>query len=108
MSYGMDLADSFRGAANCVDRILKGAKPSELAVQLPIRFELIDLDWTLSGSRPRNNSAFCFALVPAIVEFAVRFCVTYVNLNRLAGTLLARERICTDSRHAMSGEARTA
>jgi hypothetical protein len=41
LSYGMDLADSFRGAANCVDRILKGAKPSELAGQLPIRFELI-------------------------------------------------------------------
>jgi hypothetical protein len=41
LSYGMDLADSFRGAANYVDRILKGAKPSELAVQLPIRFELI-------------------------------------------------------------------
>jgi putative tryptophan/tyrosine transport system substrate-binding protein len=41
MSYGIDLADLLRGAATYVDRILRGAKPSELPVQLPTRFELI-------------------------------------------------------------------
>ena len=40
MSYGVDGADLVRGAATYIDRILKGAKPSELAVQLPTKFEL--------------------------------------------------------------------
>jgi len=40
MSYGIDNIDLFRGAAAYIDRVLKGAKPSELAVQLPTKFEL--------------------------------------------------------------------
>jgi hypothetical protein len=35
LSYGPDNADRFRRAAPYVDRILRGAKPSELPVQLP-------------------------------------------------------------------------
>ena len=41
MSYGIVLTDLLRGAANYVDRILRGAKPNELAVQLPTKFELV-------------------------------------------------------------------
>jgi putative ABC transport system substrate-binding protein len=41
MSYGSDVADLFRGAASYVDRILRGAKVSELPVQFPTKFELI-------------------------------------------------------------------
>jgi putative ABC transport system substrate-binding protein len=41
MSYGIVLADLLRGAATYVDRILRGAKPNELAVQLPTKFELV-------------------------------------------------------------------
>jgi putative tryptophan/tyrosine transport system substrate-binding protein len=41
ISYGPDIVDQFRQAASYVDRILKGDKPAELAVQLPTRYELV-------------------------------------------------------------------
>ena len=41
LSYGNDLNDNFRGAATYADRILKGERPSELAVQAPARFQLV-------------------------------------------------------------------
>jgi putative ABC transport system substrate-binding protein len=41
LSYGTDLVDSYRRAATYVDRILRGAKPSELPVQLPTKFEMV-------------------------------------------------------------------
>ena len=41
LSYGNNRLDNYRRAATYADRILKGAKPSELPVQAPVKFELV-------------------------------------------------------------------
>jgi len=41
LSYGFDLVDTWRRAATYVDRILRGEKPGDLPVQLPVKYEMV-------------------------------------------------------------------
>jgi putative tryptophan/tyrosine transport system substrate-binding protein len=41
LSYDPDYVDIYRNAASYVDRILRGTKPAELPVQVPVKFEMV-------------------------------------------------------------------
>jgi putative tryptophan/tyrosine transport system substrate-binding protein len=78
LSYGANLNDNFRRAATYIDRILNGARPSELPVQMPVKFELVinlktakalglDVPVQLQRERPRRwQSGRARAMPPAV------------------------------------------
>jgi putative ABC transport system substrate-binding protein len=63
MSYGFDQVEQWRGAATYVDRILRGAKPGDLPVQAPTRYDLV---LNLKTAR-----ALGLAIAPSLLATAV-------------------------------------
>ena len=56
LSYGVDVVDIYRRAATYVDRILRGAKPGDLPVQFPTKFEMAVNLKTAKAARRKGST----------------------------------------------------
>jgi ABC-type uncharacterized transport system substrate-binding protein len=73
LSYGPDTDASTKRAAVYVDKILRGAKPSELPVEQPTKFQLV-INSKIAKSRSLNIPASLLATADQIIEWAHSFC----------------------------------
>jgi putative ABC transport system substrate-binding protein len=67
LSYGVDVVDIWRRAATYVDRILRGAKPAELPIQLPTKFEMV-LNLKTAKALGLNIPPTLLALADEVIE----------------------------------------
>jgi putative tryptophan/tyrosine transport system substrate-binding protein len=86
VAYGSDFTEQFPQAAAYVDRILKGAKPSELPVQAPIKFDLV-INLKTAKALGLDVPPSLLARAGGVVEWEVYGCLwpiaTYCNAVRL-------------------------
>jgi putative tryptophan/tyrosine transport system substrate-binding protein len=67
MSYGANLADLFRRAGDFVDKVLRGAKPSELPVEQPTKFDLV-VNLSTAKALDLTISPLLLARADAVIE----------------------------------------
>ena len=60
MSYGSNRPDMFRRAGDIADKILRGAKPSDIPVEQPTKFDLA-INLTTAKALFQNRGMSCFA-----------------------------------------------
>ena len=59
MPYGPDFSDLFRSGANFVDKILRGAKPADIPVEQPTKFDLVINQKTRGAWTDRDANFAC-------------------------------------------------
>jgi putative ABC transport system substrate-binding protein len=67
MSYGPNLPDQFRRVADIVDKILRGAKPSDIPVEQPTRFDLV-INLTTANALGLEIPATLLARADEVIE----------------------------------------